>query len=443
MELSADPAPNGPGPTIPADHGPAVTILSLHYPPEATGNAPYVGALAAALAARDYRVHAYVAHPHYPEWRIRPGYGQWRRTESIDGVTVHRLRHVIPRPPRGLRRLVAELSFGARLLSARFSRDSVVLAVSPALFATAMAVLRIRVTRHRPRLVIWVQDIYTLGMRETAEGGEMSTRITRCVEKFALGAADTVVVIHPRFADYLADELNIDRDRITVIRNWTHLGPAPAISKWEARAALGWPVQGLLAVHTGNMGAKQGLENIVAAARLADQAAAPVTFVLVGEGGERAELQRQAHGIDRIRFVDLLDEDDYRCALAAADCLLVNEAPGVASMAVPSKLTSYFDAARPVLAATDPGGITAEEIRRAQAGAVVPAGDPRALLDGVLLLAHDNETTAGYGTSAGRYRREHLTADAPIAAFERVIRAAAGNFPDGQRPAARPTNVRN
>ena len=52
--------------------------------------------------------------------------------------------------------------------------------------------------------------------------------------------------------------------------------------------------------------------------------------------------------------------------------LLVNELPGVAHMAMPSKLTSYFQAGKPVLAATDEGGFTAKEI------ALSGAGDPGA-----------------------------------------------------------------
>lgn len=412
-----------------------VTVLSVHYPPEATGNAPYAGALAGALAARNHRVDAYVAHPHYPEWRVRPGYGQWRRTETIDGVTVHRMRHFIPRPPRGVRRLLAELSFGVQLLLTRVRRDSVVVALSPALFATALAVLRIRLTPRRPPLVVWVQDIYTLGMLETAEGGRLSTAVTRCVERYVLRSADAVVAIHPRFANYLTDRMGIDPRKVHIIRNWTHLPPAPMRGKAAARTRLGWPVAGLLAVHTGNMGAKQGLANIVEAARLADAERAPITFVLVGEGGERARLEELAAGIDRIRFVDLLDDEAYRCALAAADCLLVNELPGVAGMAVPSKLTSYFAAARPVLAATEPDGITAEEIRRARAGAVVPPDDPRALLAGALRLASDDVDAARCGDAASRYCTEHLTADVAIAGFERLIRTLAGT---GARRAAPP-----
>jgi glycosyltransferase involved in cell wall biosynthesis len=309
-----------------------------------------------------------------------------------------------------------------RLLPARLSSESVVVAVSPALFATALAVLRIRLTPSRPSLVVWVQDIYTLGLAETKEGGGFTAFVTRFVERFVLRAADRVVVIHPKFAEYLAANLGVKSERIAVIRNWTHLRPSPVVRQRDARAALGWPTDVLLTVHTGNMGKKQGLENVVEAARLADERRAPIKFVLVGDGSERAGLEQLARGIDRIQFVDPLDDADYRCALAAADCLLVNELPGVATMSVPSKLTSYFDAGRPILAATDAQGITAGEIEQASAGVVVPAGDPHALLAMALQLSEDSETAAACGAAGRRHCREFLTADSAMAAFEQVIR---------------------
>jgi len=421
--------------------GHRVTVLSLHYPPDATGVAPYAGALAAGLSARAHRVTAYVGHPFYPEWAIRPGYGQWKSTATIDGVTVHRLLHYVPRPPRGLRRLLSEISFGVRLLSSKLDAPSVVIAVSPALFAIAIAVLRIRLTPARPRLVVWVQDIYTLGMAETKEGGGLSIRITKFVERSVLRAADKVVAIHPRFAVYLVEDLGIARDRVVVIRNWTHLSPTAGMSQRDARAALGWPTNVALAVHTGNMGAKQGLENVVEAARLADERKAPITFILVGNGGERERLERQARGVDRIAFVDPLDDGDYRRALAAANCLVVNELPGVAAMAVPSKLTSYFDAGRPIVAATDSNGITAAEVEHAGAGVVVPAGDPHALLTTALELSADSQRAAAYGAAGRRFRTEVLDADAAIDAFEHLLAEVARERADKKSRGGSATSV--
>jgi glycosyltransferase involved in cell wall biosynthesis len=169
------------------------------------------------------------------------------------------------------------------------------------------------------------------------------------------------------------------------------------------------------------MGTKQGLENVVEAARLADERRVPVKFILVGDGGERPRLVEMARGIERIQFVDPLNDADYRCALAAADCLLVNELPGVATMAVPSKLTSYFDATRPILAATDPKGIAAGEVEHAAAGVVVPAGDPHALLEMAIRLSENTEKAAMYGSSGRQYRMEVLDSVVAIDAFEQVI----------------------
>lgn len=402
-----------------------IAVLSLNFPPEPTGIAPYVGGLTAGLCKAGYRVDAYVAHPHYPEWKIREGYGQWTRVECVKGVQLRRKLHYVPRSPRGIWRLVSELSFGARLLFVRWNRPQAVISVSPSLFATALAVLRIRLSRLRPTAVVWVQDIYTLGLTEIGEGSRFVQGITRWVEAHTLRAADRVVVIHQRFADFVTQELGVASSRVVVIRNWTHLpesGPTDAVA---AKLTLGWPSDVTIAVHTGNMGAKQDLGNVVEAARLADERCAPVHFYLIGNGGERSELEERACGITRITFIDHLGDPEYRLALAAADVLLVNEKPGVAAMAVPSKLTSYFDAGRPVVAATDPAGITASEVAAADAGVIVCAGDPTALLDAVLSVCADAEAAARFGLNGRRYRSAVLDERTAIEHWVNMIEAMA------------------
>jgi len=402
--------------------GPDVAIVGLNFPPEPTGIAPYTGSLAAGLQAAGLAVAAHVAHPHYPAWKIQEGFGSWSSAESYRGVAVTRRLHYVPGSPRGVRRLISELSYGVRLAFARLEHPRVVIAVSPSLFATALIALRCRFFARSTRLIVWLQDIYTLGLVETGEGGRFASRVTRWVEVLTLRAAEKVVVIHPRFAEYVVSELGVESSRVAVIRNWTHLPPADEIDALTAREALGWPRNVTLAVHTGNMGKKQGLDNVVEAARLADKQQCSVHFVLIGDGGERHKLEEMARDVDRLCFVAPLDDANYRLALGAADVLVVNEKPGVASMAVPSKLTSYFDAGRPVVAASDPGGITASEVAEAKAGIVVPAGDAAALLAAVLGIGADKEAAAAFGRSGRRFRRAVLDEREAIRGFELLIR---------------------
>ena len=84
--------------------------------------------------------------------------------------------------------------------------------------------------------------------------------------------------------------------------------------------------------------------------------------VLLGVGARWRALQEQARGLRSMEFVDPLPDGRFEDALAAADLLLVNEKPGVLDMCVPGKLTSYFAAGRPVLAATDPRSGAAAEV---------------------------------------------------------------------------------
>ncbi len=90
-------------------------------------------------------------------------------------------------------------------------------------------------------------------------------------------------------------------------------------------------------------------------------------------------------------------------------------------MAVPSKLTSYFAAGRPVLAATDDSGITAQEVRAARAGVVVPAGSPEKLLEGALTLAADTETAAAFGENGRAYRQTVLDESFAIDRFDSLL----------------------
>ena len=392
---------------------PRVTVLGLNYPPEPTGVSPYTGAMARGLARRGHTTRVLTAHPHYPEWRVKSGYGQWSRRENIDGVDVHRLRHYVPERPVGMRRLLSEISFGARVSASRWDKPDVIVAVSPALIASVMAAQRAKILHRNVPLVVWVQDLYSLGLAETGQGGGAVLAIMRRLEGWLLRNADRVIVIHDRFKTRVAADFGVDPDRIEVVRNWTHLRPAPEIDTVAARGRFGWGNETVV-LHAGNMGVKQGLHNVIDAAALAASRGDNVRFVLLGGGGDRPRLEALGAGIPTLQFMPPLDDAEFAAAIESADLLLVNEKAGVSEMAVPSKLTSYFSAGRPVVAATDPSGITADEVRTAGAGVVVPAGNPKLLLDAVVELGADEERCRLLGASGRRYRETVLDEETAI-----------------------------
>ncbi|MCT9819036.1 glycosyltransferase family 4 protein [Microbacterium sp. W1N] len=400
---------------------PRVLLLGLNYPPEPTGISPYTGAMARGLVRRGFITRVLTTHPHYPAWRIQPGYGQWESTQTVHGVLVTRLLHYVPSRPAGLKRAASEASFGARLVGARWGRPDAIVLVSPALISSAAAALRRLLSLRQPPLVVWVQDLYTLGLSETGQGQGAVVRAMAVIEGWLLRRADRVVVIHERFRTRVSEDFDIPLDKIEVVRNWTHLGQSDPVDIDATRARFGWSSNETVVLHAGNMGVKQGLHNVVEAARLAEESGSRVRFVLIGGGSQLESLQAAGAGLSHLSFMASLDDADFAAALRSADCLLVNELPGVSEMAVPSKLTSYFSASRPVIASTDPDGITAEEIQRAGAGVVVSSGDPKALLAAAEDLASDPDRSTAMGAAGLRYRETVLDEASAIEHFSRIL----------------------
>lgn len=404
-----------------------VTILGLHYAPEPSGNAPYTTSLAEGLARNGHEVNVVTGFPHYPEWKINPRYKGWSLHEKANGVNVTRLRHHVPRNPSAPGRLHMELSFGIRLLFARWGTPDVIILVSPALFSSGLGLLRAKLSRSRPTTLLWVQDIYSRGMVETGTTpGPMSGTMTR-LEGRILRSVDRVVAIHDRFAHYLTENLSVPNSSVDVVRNWTHLPSAPLVDRSDARMRFGWNHSDIIALHTGNMGQKQGLMNVVEAARLAEASNSRVKFVLMGDGNQRRALEQAGQGIRHLAFVDPLPQEDFQAALQAADVLVVNELPGVRDMSVPSKLTSYFTSGRPVVAATDPGSVTAEEVSKSGAGLRVDAGTPKALVTAIESVANDPAWSESLGARGKRFREEMLSESDAIGRYDELITSLASS----------------
>lgn len=392
-----------------------VTIIGINYAPEPTGIAPYTSELAEKLAAEGHSVQVITGYPHYPQWKVAPGYEGGQRSEVLQQVAVKRLRHHVPPSGAGLGRLILELTFGIRLVCARWSSPDIVIVVTPALFASAFAVVRARLSPSRVPCVIWVQDLYSKGLEETNR--PFAASAMRLIERSVLRAGAGVVVIHNRFRRYVTEELGVSPRVTKVIRNWSRSMPREITNRESVRKQWGWRDDEIVALHAGNMGMKQGLENVVSAAAMSDDSQANVRFVLMGDGNQRSRLQTLSTGVRSLQLIDPVPGDRFEEMLCAADVLIVNELPGAREMAVPSKLTAYFAAGRAIVAATESDSTTAAEIEASGAGIRVDPASPADLLQSVERLGRDKELSANFAASGVRYSKKVLGKDAATAEY--------------------------
>ncbi|HEU4599171.1 MAG TPA: glycosyltransferase, partial [Solirubrobacterales bacterium] len=114
-------------------------------------------------------------------------------------------------------------------------------------------------------------------------------------------------------------------------------------------------------------------------------------------------------------FVDPQPAEWFPEALHAADVLLVTQRATVTDMSLPSKLTSYFRAGRPVVAAVADTSATANAVRRSGGGLVVHPEEPAALVDAIRQLTEDDALSARLAAAGRAFASQHMDAEACLA----------------------------
>jgi colanic acid biosynthesis glycosyl transferase WcaI len=390
-----------------------VLLVGVDYAPERTGIAPHTTGLAEHLAQRAASVSVLAGRP------AHPSNGAASRPIGAEGSAPHvlRVRRGALRGDGALGRAGDELSFLTAALSTALPRiPDLVLAVTPGL-GGAVAAARIA-RRHRAPLVVVAHDL--VSTRADGRCSARALRIAAATEGRLLRQAAEVAVVSPGLFEP-AREHGVPLGHLHLLPHWT---PAPPTSndRVEARRALGWPTRAFTVVHTGAMGSRKDLETVVEAARSLDGQA---HIVLIGDGPRRDALREQAQDVRGLRFVEPLDDQRYRLALAAADLLLIVERPDSASLCLPGKLTAYFGAGRAVLAAVPALGAVATELERADgAGLVIRPGDPGLLAAAVRALMLDDDLRTAMGRAGLRHAHRRLDRSAAMHRLDAIVEAA-------------------
>jgi glycosyltransferase involved in cell wall biosynthesis len=113
-----------------------------------------------------------------------------------------------------------------------------------------------------------------------------------------------------------------------------------------------------------------------------------VLFLMVGDGKEKAALQKRAQDLNlsNVLFLPPVPKNEMVEVMAASNaCLAILKPLELYKTTYPNKVFDYMAAARPVLLAID--GVSRQVVEEAQAGVFCQPGDPHALAETALYLA--------------------------------------------------------
>jgi colanic acid biosynthesis glycosyl transferase WcaI len=401
-----------------------VLIVGLNYAPEPVGIGPYTTGMAQALAEAGHAVTVVCGKAYYPRWELHEDHRTPGVLRSVEhGVTVVRVPHYIPTKPSGARRLVHHLTYMLRaipsaLRAASERRPHVVVCIAPSLISVVAA--RLVARRSGAKLWLHIQDFEVEAAFATGllRDGGLIARLARAFEQWSF-AATRISSISPQMCARLV-ATGVAPERVIEFRNWADIDtirPLDGPSAYRAQFGISTPY---VALYSGNIGNKQGIEILIDVAQVLVHRQ-DLTFVIAGEGALLAQLVATAQGLGNVRFEPLQPRERLTELLGLATVHLLPQLAGAADLVLPSKLTNMLASGRAVVATASAGTGLAHECEGC--GLVTKPGDAPAMAAAIEALLDNAEARARYGAEARLRAEQRWSRVAILDRFESALRA--------------------
>ncbi|PXW93252.1 colanic acid biosynthesis glycosyl transferase WcaI [Sphaerotilus hippei] len=410
-----------------------ILVHGINFHPEPTGIGKYSGEMCERLAAMGHEVRVVTAPPYYPGWKITEGWTNGYTRSRWRGVDVWRAPLWVPARPSGLKRVLHLLSFSVAALPllARqlLWRPDVVMVVAPAVVCAPWAWLTARLSGARAWLHVQdfeVDAAYQLGLLNS---GGLRRKLVTGIERWLLQRFDRLSTISHRMLDRARDK-GVAEERLVYLPNWVD---DQAITRLTHRSSyrdeLGLSDDTVVALFSGTMGGKQGLELLPEVARQLAATHPQLMLVLCGSGVVKPQLEAQCQGLTNVRMLPLQPAERLNELLGMADIHLLPQHPGAADLVMPSKLSGMLASGRPVVTTSHPGTELERVVGRC--GRVVSPGDADAFAQALRELADDAPRRDELGTAARHYAEQHLAQSSVLKRLEVCLLACANHSTSG------------
>lgn len=327
-----------------------ILVYGINYSPELTGIGKYTGEMVEWMASQGHEVRVITAPPYYPEWKVGERYSSWRYRREEGNATVWRCPLYVPKQPSTLKRLIHLGSFALSsffpLMAQRRWKPDRIIGVVPTLFCTPG--MRLLGKLSGARTLLHIQDyevdaMLGLGMVGKGKGGKVA-KLAGAFERSGLHNVDYVSTISRSMMNK-AQEKGVAAEKVIFFPNWSEVARFRDVAASDVsalRTKLGLPASQKIILYSGNIGEKQGLENVIeAATQLRNH---DWMFVIVGQGGGKARLEKMVaeRRLTNVKFFPLQPYETLPVLLKMGDCHLVVQKRGAADAVLPSKLTNIL-----------------------------------------------------------------------------------------------------
>jgi len=384
-----------------------ILFLTDNFPPETNAPALRTFEHARVWVEDGHDVTVITGAPNFPTGKVHDGYrNSFYAVGEMEGIRVVRVWTYVAPNKGWFRRSFDYLSFMLMSLPAAViqERPDIVVGTSPQLLTgvSAWAVARLR---RRPFVFelrdLWPESIAAVGV---VTGGP-AIRVVAALASFLYNRADCIVSVTESFVDILVSR-GIPKSKLEVVRNGVNLSDfTPGPKENGLRKEAGIRPDEFLATYVGTLGMAHGLKSVILAAEMTR--GEPIHYLFVGEGAERAELERQVEqlALSNVTFLGGQPRERIPLILNASDVVLVHlRDDPLFSTVIPSKIFEAMAVAKPIVLAVE--GESADIVTNARAGVVVRAESPAELAEALRRFRSDPGLAREFGLN-GRHAAEN------------------------------------
>lgn len=243
-------------------------------------------------------------------------------------------------------------------------------------------------------------------------------RVIEPMNRLLTPITDAFIAVARGAADYLAQHEGVPRRKLVVIENGVDVERFNGAGRAAMRAELGLRDDEVALVHVAVFRPEKGHTVLLRAVRRVVDAGVAVRLLLVGDGPERATIERTVAELGLGERVSLLGRrNDVERVLAAGDIAVLSSYDRVETF--PMSLLEAMACGLPVVATRV--GSVAEMVAEGENGFLVAPGEDAAFAAALLRTCSDSELRKKLGKRSSQRAREEFPRQRMVAAREALF----------------------
>lgn len=234
----------------------------------------------------------------------------------------------------------------------------------------------------------------------------------RLQEKRLYAVSDKIGCMSNKNLQYINENNDIESNKLTIFENTKKYIKFHCIQNKEILMKYGIPTDKIIFVFGGNMGRPQGIE-FLGDCIIDCEKINEAFFVLVGRGTEKEKIKKKLSYVNNAIVLDNLPRDDYEQLLTLCDVGIISLDYRFTIPNYPSRILSYMEYRKPVIALTDLNTDFKELIFNSDCGFWSPSNSTKLFKENVIKLL-DKNVRIEKGLNGFKYFLNNLTTEKSV-----------------------------